>query len=163
MNIHQIYNNLSKECITITDRYERKILNLSKPQLQGQQVILMFLECMASTFIGIRDQLNCNSVTLGTKTHKIAKNRLELLKDRLMNCHKSNKEYVRSVEEYNKEQQEFEQKCEYFKDYEKDVLKYYSLKSNVEYHQILRIQEVLIKKKYEELFIRKQEYQQNVY
>ena len=82
-------------------------MNQSKKSADGKHVILMFVENFAATLIVIRDQLNCNSVTLGTKTDRIAKNRLELLKERLTNCHKYNKEYVLLVDDYNKELHSF--------------------------------------------------------
>lgn len=36
------------------------------------------------------------------------------------------------VEMYNKKQKSLKEKCEYFNDYEKDVLKYFSLKANID-------------------------------
>jgi hypothetical protein len=41
------------------------------------------------------------------------------------------------VEVFNKKERSLRDKCEYFNGYEKDVLKYYSLKANTELFQTL--------------------------
>jgi hypothetical protein len=49
----------------------------------------------------ISNQLNSNTVTLGTKTHRIAKNRLDVLSERIMECKQINIEYSSAVGEFN--------------------------------------------------------------
>ena len=63
------------------------------------------------------------------------------------------------MEQFNCQEKQFHQKCEYFKDYETDVLKYYSLKKNLELHEKLKLQEIQLRVKYEDLSRKKQEYQ----
>lgn len=41
------------------------------------------------------------------------------------------------VETFNKKEKSLREKCEYFQDYEKDVLKYYSLKANCDLYDRL--------------------------
>jgi hypothetical protein len=73
-NMHQIYLRLCKRMIALSDEYERKLNSQSK--VGHGLVILNFIKSMNFLHMTINNQLNNNNVTLGTKTHKIAKNRL---------------------------------------------------------------------------------------
>jgi hypothetical protein len=110
------------------------VANVSKVKTEHSEVVLEFIRSISFLHFSISNQLNSNSVTLGTKTHRIARNRLDTLKERLSGCEDINQEYIHSVDEFNKNEKSFREKCEYFKDYEKDVMKYYSVKANVELH-----------------------------
>lgn len=48
---------------------------------------------------------------------------------------------------YNEKEKKLRDKCDYFKDYEKDVIKYYSLKGNTELYEKLSSKELRLKAK----------------
>ena len=97
-------------------------------------LILDFVKSISYIHYSINNQLNSNNVALGTKTNRIVKNRLDVIRERLRVCELNHREYIKSVDNFNDSLKEFNNECEYFSDYEKDVLKYYSLKLNVERH-----------------------------
>ena len=70
---------------------------------------------------------------------------MEILRDKLVKCNELNREYLAIVEIFNNKEKSFREKCEYFNDYEKDVLKYYSLKANTERYEKLSVKELRLK------------------
>jgi len=145
-NMHQVYLKLCKRMISISEEYERKLMG-SKNKATHAVTMLNFVKCMNFLHMTINNQLNNNNVTLGTKTHIIAKNRLEILHDKLVTSNSLNKLYLERVNTYNEKEKRFREKCNYFKDYERDVLKYYSLKENTELYEILTSKEIKLKGK----------------
>lgn len=77
-NIHQIYLNMCKRMAVISDEFKRKVVN-TKNAVAHAQVVLNFMKNLDFLHLAISSQINNNNVTLGTKTHKIVKNRLEIL------------------------------------------------------------------------------------
>ena len=102
--MHQMYHQLCKKLVQVTEDYERKILSSCKNKTEHSEVIIEFIRSIAFIHYSISNQLNSNTVTLGGKTHRIAKNRLEILKERMLFCYHINKEYIRGVELFNKEE-----------------------------------------------------------
>jgi limonene-1,2-epoxide hydrolase len=96
-NIHQVYNQLCKSLVQASEDHERKIVNECKSKNEHSEAVLEFVKGISFLHITISNQLNCNSVTLGIKTHRIAQNRLEVLGERLDQCHRVNKDYLRTV------------------------------------------------------------------
>lgn len=64
-------------------------------------IFLNFIKNINLMHLSITNQLNNNSVSLGTKTHKIAKNRLEILREKLIKCNELNQQYLEKVNKYN--------------------------------------------------------------
>ena len=116
-NMHGMYNLLCKRLIQISEEFERKMMTSNKVKSEHSEVILEFVKSIAFLHISISHQLNSNTVTLGTKTHRIAKNRLEILKDRMLSCYSINKVYVKAVDQFNEQEKDYTKECEYFKDY----------------------------------------------
>lgn len=55
------------------------------------------------------------------------------------------------VEVFNKKERSLREKCDYFNDYEKDVLKYYSLKANTQLYDKLANKELKLRARLEEI------------
>ena len=66
------------------------------------------------------------------------------------------------MEVFNKKERSLREKCEYFNDYEKDVLKYYSLKANTELFQKLTDKELRLRERLEQISRTKDEYKINI-
>jgi len=45
------------------------------------------------------------------------------------------KQFLEKVNSYNSKEKKFRENCEYFKDYESDVMKYYALKANTSLYE----------------------------
>lgn len=82
------------------EEYERKIVN-NKYSSHHALVILNFVKNINFLHLSINNQLNTNNISLATKSHKIAKKRLEILRDKLLKCNELNKEYLAIVEIFN--------------------------------------------------------------
>jgi hypothetical protein len=66
------------------------------------------------------------------------------------------------VEVFNKKERSLREKCDYFDDYEKDVLKYYSLKANTHLYDKLAAKELKLRARLEEIIRCKDEYKINI-
>ena len=155
--MHTIYQQLCRRMTQLADEYERELMKEQYVCSHGF-IVLSFVRKINSIHITVNNQINSNSVALGTKTYKIAKNRLELLREKLRKCDGNNGEYMERVEKYNQKQEDYEEKCEYFKDYEKDVLKYYSMRANTELFEKLKGKEEKLRQKQEEIYHLKDSY-----
>jgi hypothetical protein len=98
-----MYNSLCKTMAVQADAFERRIVHSSKTKCPHTEVVLDFVKSISLLHFALGNQLNSNSVTLGTKTHRIAKNRLQILKDRLAACGRINSDYVNAVQDFNRE------------------------------------------------------------
>ncbi len=85
-NMHQMYNQLCKRSMQLSEEYERKINGLGKNKTENEEVVLDFVKTIYFIHFSIGNQLNSNTVTLGTKTHRVARDRVDNLKDRLLAC-----------------------------------------------------------------------------
>lgn len=65
-------------------------------------MILNFIKNIGYLHLTLNNQLNTNNIALGTKSHKIFKNRLEILGEKLNKCNEINRSYLEMVEVYNK-------------------------------------------------------------
>ena len=97
--------------IQLSDEYERKIMHSCKVKSQHSDIIIDFVKTISYLHFSINNQLNSNSVTLGTKTHRIAQNRVEILKERMIDCYHINKSYVKKAIDFNREENTFSEKC----------------------------------------------------
>lgn len=98
--MHKIYQDLCRNMTQTLEEYERKIVN-NKYSSHHALVILNFVKNINFLHLSINNQLNTNNISLATKSHKIAKKRLEILRDKLLKCNELNKEYLAIVEIFN--------------------------------------------------------------
>lgn len=84
----------------VSEDYERKLMKY-KTEDNHALIFLNFIKNINLMHLSITNQLNNNSVSLGTKTHKIAKNRLEILREKLIKCNELNQQYLEKVNKYN--------------------------------------------------------------
>ena len=159
--MHRIYQDLCRNMTQALEEYERKIAS-GKYSSHHALVVLNFVKNINFLHLSINNQLSTNNISLATKSHKIAKKRLEILRDKLLKCNDLNKEYLAIVDIFNAKEKSFREKCEYFNDYEKDVLKYYSLKANTERYEKLSVKELRLKERLEEIIRSKDEYKANI-
>lgn len=75
-------------------------------------------------------QVRNNIVSLGSKNHRIARSRHDVLHNKLEKADGMTQQFLQRVDRYNTKYEQFRDECGYFHDYEKDVLKYYSVSHN---------------------------------
>jgi hypothetical protein len=92
-SMHAIYHRLCKRMIQATEDCERTIITNKLTSTHGL-VILNFVKNISLLHLTINNQLSNNNVTLGTKSHKIARNRLEILREKLLTCNHLNQGYL---------------------------------------------------------------------
>ena len=91
--MHQIYQRLCRRMTQLADEHERELMKEQYACTHGN-ILLSFVRKLNSIHLTLNHQINSNSVALGTKTHKIAKNRLELLREKLRKGNRLNGEYL---------------------------------------------------------------------
>ncbi len=91
--MHSIYQRLCKRVLTNTEEAERRML-ASKAGSTHSLVMLNFVRGVSLLHLTISNQVSSNSVSLGTKSHKVARNRLEILKEKLVACDGLNGQYL---------------------------------------------------------------------
>lgn len=83
--MHSIYQRLCKRILTATEDAERRMLAAKANNTHGL-VMLNFVRGVRLLHLTISNQLSSNSVALGTKSHKVGKNRLDILREKLVAC-----------------------------------------------------------------------------
>lgn len=99
--MHAIYQRLCKRVLAATEDAERRMLAGKATNAHGL-VTLNFVRGVSLLHLTISNQLSSNSVALGTKSHKVARNRLEILREKLVACDGLNRQYLEMVEVFNK-------------------------------------------------------------
>lgn len=77
--MHAIYQQLCKRMIKAAEDCERRMVG-GKSNSQHAMVMLGLVRSISLLHLTISNQLSNNGVALGTKSHKVARNRLEILR-----------------------------------------------------------------------------------